>query len=91
MKIICVEEHPIDLAIDRTAQPAAPGEAPFFGLMDSLDAASRLHNDHRPAMVALPESLELAADIGDGRIKHMDEQGIQVQVVSYGSLVQQDL
>ena len=39
-------------------------------------------------MVALQEALELAADIGDGRIKHMDEHGIQMQVVSYGSLAQ---
>ena len=91
MKIIRVEEHPVDLAMDRTAQPAVPGEAPFFGLMGSLDAASRPRNDHLRAMVALPSAIELAADIGDDRIKHPDEQGIQVQVVSYDSLVQQDL
>lgn len=36
-------------------------------------------------MVALPAVLELDADIGDGRIKHLDEQGVQMQVVSYGS------
>jgi predicted TIM-barrel fold metal-dependent hydrolase len=35
--------------------------------MDS-PAASTPRNDHRPTMVALPEALELAADIGDGRI-----------------------
>ena len=56
--------------------------------MDSPDAASRPRNDHRPTMVALPAALELDADIGDGRIKHLDEQGIQMQVVSYGSLAQ---
>jgi hypothetical protein len=54
MKIICVEEHPIDLARDKAARPAVPGEAPYFGLMDSPDAASRPRNDHRPTMVALP-------------------------------------
>jgi len=88
MKIICVEEHAIDPATDKAARSAVLGEAPYFGLMDSPDAASTPRNDHRPTMVALPEALELAADIGDGRIKHMDEQGIQMQVVSYGSLAQ---
>jgi predicted TIM-barrel fold metal-dependent hydrolase len=88
MKIICVEEHAIDPATDKAARPAALDEAPYFGLMDSPAAASTPRNDHRPTMVALPEALELAADIGDGRIKHMDEHGIQMQVVSYGSLAQ---
>jgi uncharacterized protein len=88
MKIICVEEHATDTATDKAARPAVLGEAPYFGLMDSTRAASRPRNDHRPTMVALPEALELAADISDGRIKHMDEQGIQMQVVSYGSLAQ---
>ena len=54
--------------------------------MGSPDAASWPRNDHRPTMVALPAALELDADIGDGRIKHLDEQGIQMRVVSYGSL-----
>jgi predicted TIM-barrel fold metal-dependent hydrolase len=69
MKIICVEEHATDPATDKAARPAVLGEAPYFGLMDSPRAASRPRNDHRPTMVALPEALELAADIGDGRIK----------------------
>ena len=73
MKIICVEEHAIDPAIDKAARPAVLYEAPYFGLMDSPAAASTPRNNHRPTMVALPEALELAADIGDGRIKHMDE------------------
>jgi len=78
MKIICVEEHATDPATDEAARPAILGEAPYFGLMDSANAACAPRNDHRPTMVALPEALELAADIGDGRIKHMDEQGIQL-------------
>jgi uncharacterized protein len=88
MKIICVEEHAIDPATDKAARPAVMAEAPYFGLMDSPNAASRPRSSHRPTMVALPEALELAADIAEGRIKHMDEQGIQMQVVSYGSLAQ---
>jgi hypothetical protein len=49
--------------------------------MVSPDAASRPRNDHRPTMVALLEALELDVDIGDDRIKHVDEQGVQMQVV----------
>ena len=88
MKVICVEERPIDLATDKAARPVVLAEAPYFGLMDSPDAASWPRNDHRPMMAALPAALELDTDIGDGRIKHLDERGIQMQVVSYGSLAQ---
>ena len=73
---------------DEAARPAILDEVPYFGLMDSPNAASAPRNDHRPTMLTLPEALKLAADIGDGRIKHMDEHGIQMQVVSYGSLAQ---
>jgi hypothetical protein len=44
MKIICVEEHPIDPATDKAARPAVLNEAPYFGLMDSPNAASRLND-----------------------------------------------
>ena len=54
--------------------------------MDSPYAACRPRNHHCPTMMAMPAVLELGADIGDCRIKHLDEQGIQMQVVSYGSL-----
>lgn len=39
-------------------------------------------------MVGLQEALELRADLGDGRIKNMDEQGIHMQAVSYASPAQ---
>jgi hypothetical protein len=44
MKIICVEEHAIDPATDKAARPAVLDEAPYFGLMDSPNAASRLND-----------------------------------------------
>ena len=88
MKIICVEEHPADLATDKVARSAVLGEAPYFGLMASPDAASRPRDHHRLTMMALPAALELDADIGDNRIKHLDEHGIQMQFASYGSLAQ---
>lgn len=44
MKIICVEEHAIDPTTDKAARPAVLDEAPYFGLMDSPNAASRLND-----------------------------------------------
>ena len=41
MKIICAEEHAIDPATDKVAQPAVLDEAPYFGLIDSPNAAFR--------------------------------------------------
>ena len=55
--------------------------------MVSPDAASRPRNDHRPTMVALLEALELDVDIGDDRIKHVDEQGAPDAGRWRGSLV----
>jgi hypothetical protein len=49
--------------------------------MVSPDAASRRRNDHRPTMVSLLEAPALGVDIGDDRIQHVDEQGVQMQVV----------
>ncbi len=88
MKSICVEEHAIDPAIDKAAGPAVLVEAPYVGLNNSVNVASRPRDDHRPTVAAMPEALELGADLGDGRIKNMDAAGIQVQVVSYTSPAQ---
>jgi uncharacterized protein len=88
MKIICIEEHTIDPATDRAARPAIQREAPYFDRIGSASAASVPRNTHRPTMVALAEARELGADIGAGRIKRMDEHGIDMQVLSYGALAQ---
>ena len=88
MKIICIEEHAIDPAIDAAARPDLAAEAPHAGLVNSPDVASRPRNSHRPTVVAMPDALVLAADLGEGRIKNMDEQGNDVQVVSYASAAQ---
>ena len=88
MKIICVEEHAIDLATDKAARPALMEKAPNAGLLDSPDVASKPRSSHRPTVVAMQDALELAADLGASRIRDMDEQGIDVQVVSYASAAQ---
>jgi uncharacterized protein len=87
MKLICVEEHTIDTATDMAARAVVMEQAPYMGLMDSANAAVP-RNSHRPTMVVLQEALELAADTGDGRIAHMDAEGVEMQVLSYASPVQ---
>jgi hypothetical protein len=51
MKIICVEEQAIDPATDKAARPAVLDEAPYFGLVDSPNAASRLNGLSVPLYV----------------------------------------
>jgi hypothetical protein len=84
MKIICVEEHPTDPAADKAARPAVLGEAPYSGLTDSHDAASRPRNHHRPTMMALPEcGYRRRPDQAPGRARHPD-----AGRMSYGPLAQ---
>jgi hypothetical protein len=86
VKIICIEEHTIDPATNAATRPAIQREAPYFALIGST--ASKPRDNHRPTPVAMAQARELGADIGAGRIKHMDEHGIDLQVLSYGSLPQ---
>jgi predicted TIM-barrel fold metal-dependent hydrolase len=88
MKIVCIEEHAVDLELAKAAQPALQKEAPYMGLSCTSNAASGPPNPHRPTLVTLKEATTLAADLGEGRIRNMDEQGIQMQVVSYGTPAQ---
>jgi predicted TIM-barrel fold metal-dependent hydrolase len=88
MKLICIEEHAVDPEIGKAAQPALDVEAPYMGLVSSANAASTPRNSHRPTLVRMDEALRLGTDLGEGRIRHMDEQGIDMQVVSYSSPAQ---
>jgi len=85
MKIICVEEHAIDLEIQKAAQPALQREAPYIGLQSSVP---RPRHSDRPSAVTMQEAIELGTGIGEDRIKHMDAHGIQMQIVSYVSPAQ---
>jgi predicted TIM-barrel fold metal-dependent hydrolase len=85
MKIICIEEHAIDLGILEAAQPALQRDAPYIGLQSSVP---RPRLDNRPSAVTMKEAIELGTDIGEGRIKEMDGHGIQMQVVSWVSPAQ---
>jgi predicted TIM-barrel fold metal-dependent hydrolase len=83
MKIICVEEHTVDTEIAKAALPSLLEEAPYMALQSSADSEPR--NGRRPARVSMKDAVVLGADLGDGRIKEMDAQGIQMQIVSYTS------
>lgn len=85
MRIICIEEHAIDLDIAKAAQPALQHEAPYMGLQSSVP---RPRLADRPSAVTMQEAVALGTDLGQGRIKAMDDHGIQMQVVSWISPAQ---
>jgi uncharacterized protein len=88
VKLICIEEHAIDPAITRAAQPALDREAPYLRLQSSRKAASQPRDGSRPTMVTMDEAVRLGTDLGRSRLENMDEHGIDVQIVSYSSPAQ---
>lgn len=88
MKLICIEEHAVDPAITRAAQPVLETQAPYLSLQRSSDVVARTGITDRPSLINLTDALTLGTDLGDGRIQNMDQHGIDVQVVSYTSPVQ---
>ena len=88
LKIICIEEHADFADIDTAANPALMKDAPYMRLSSSERAASAPRNPHRPVIRTSKEANALAADLGEARLKAMDEQAIQMQVVSWSSPAQ---
>ncbi len=88
MKLICVEEHTNDPAIMRAARPVMERDAPYTALQSSRHAAVSPNAGRRPTMVPMADALPLAGDLGEGRLRHMDEHGIDMQIVSYSSPTQ---
>lgn len=87
-RLICIEEHRVDTAIAEAAQPLLRREAPYMGLQSSREASAYARAVNRPSLVELTEAIALGTDLGEGRLKKMDEHGIDMQVVSYSSPVQ---
>jgi predicted TIM-barrel fold metal-dependent hydrolase len=87
MRLICVEEHTVDHEMAKAAAPALLREAPYMTTQQSTDAPWP-RGSGRPTVVSMPEADELAVDIGAGRIAHMDEHGIDMQVISYSTPAQ---
>lgn len=83
MRLICIEEHTVDREMARAAAPALLREAPYMTTMLQTTDAHWPRGSGRPTVVSMREADELAADLGEGRIKNMDEHGIDMQVVSY--------
>jgi predicted TIM-barrel fold metal-dependent hydrolase len=81
MKIICVEEHTVDRELAKAAAPALLREAPYMSVQRDAEAPWPQGSGH-PTVISVREAEELAADLGEGRVKAMDEHGIQMQVIS---------
>lgn len=87
MTLICIEEHAVDQAIAEAAGPVLAREAPYMRMQSSSSAPVRRGPGRRPA-VDLQEALRLGADLGQERIRRMDEHGIDLQIVSWTSPIQ---
>lgn len=89
MRIICVEEHTIDLPIVEAARPAMLAEAAYMA-----DWGARFKDqpgsfgDGLPHLQDHSSALGQARDMGAGRIAEMDAHGIDMQIVSYSSPLQ---
>jgi len=88
VKIICIEEHTVDMEIEKVASPYLVAAAPYIVLQTSGKALSEPRDRHRPSRIRIQDVLPLAADLGEGRISEMDAQGIQMQIVSHIAPVQ---
>lgn len=86
MKLICIEEHAIDPAIAQAALPVVEREAPYMGVHPGRD--TELANGDRPVLIDTADAITLGTDLGEGRIRAMDDHGIDMQIVSYSSPAQ---
>ncbi|MEV4805621.1 amidohydrolase family protein [Nonomuraea sp. NPDC049421] len=87
MTLICIEEHAVDPAIAAASAPAIAREAPYMRRQSRTSSPVRPGPGRRPA-VEIEEALRLGADLGDERVRRMDEHGIDLQIVSWTSPVQ---
>ncbi|WP_414439748.1 amidohydrolase family protein [Burkholderia sp. 22PA0106] len=89
MKMICVEEHTIDLPIVEAARPKALAEAAYmtdwgWRVQDRPDG----FGDGLPHLQAHATAVGFAREMGAERIAAMDAHGIDMQIVSYSSPLQ---
>ena len=89
MKLICVEEHVLDLAIGAATQSHVRSEAPYLADWGSrVIDGTQVTDRSRPHVVAPNESARKALDMGAARLADMDAAGIGMQVLSYGGFPQ---
>jgi predicted TIM-barrel fold metal-dependent hydrolase len=86
MKVICIEEHVTNVAIDQASHSRTMAEASYFADWGTrmMDNAEDYEHD-RPLMTSLKYAKERVADVGLGRIAEMDKHAIDMQVLSYAS------
>ena len=89
MRIICVEEHTLDLAIARASQPAMAEQAPYvFDLGNGFQDEPGTQADERPRLQSPKRAMELVGRPLVDRLSDMDVAGIDMQVVSYSNVTQ---
>lgn len=88
MKIICVEEHAIDPAINKLTQPLLLDEAPYLVHQVSGKAISEPRDTHKPSRIRIADAAPMGMDLGAGRIGNMDAYGIDMQIVSFIAPIQ---
>ncbi|GAA1076799.1 amidohydrolase family protein [Tsukamurella spumae] len=82
MKVICIEEHVSDEAVE-TAARADFGKVASF--LSSISDEVTAGDGTRPQILSLTSAAQGAADIGDARLQQMDDHGIDVQVLALGN------
>lgn len=89
MRLICVEEHAVDREIAEAAGPRLDAEAPYMRLQAAPGVGERPRDSGiRSQVHEMADALRLGGDLGDGRLRQMDEHGIDMQIVSYSSPAQ---
>jgi uncharacterized protein len=89
MRMICVEEHLLDPAIDMAARAAVIANAPFLpGWGSRFIDGQTVRDTSRPHVIAAQESTRKAFETGPERLADMDGAGIDMQVLSYGGFPQ---
>lgn len=93
MKIICLEEHTLDAALTRAAEPAMARQVPYMADLGSRyqedpDTDTYEDGENRPRLQSPDRVSVLATAPIDDRLAAMDEHGIDMQVVSYSNPTQ---
>jgi len=84
VKIICLEEHTVDVEIARASRPGQHSEAAYIDDWGRrVGDKPAAFTDNRPHLVSPKEAAAAARDVGASRIAAMDQHGIDMQVVSY--------